>query len=233
MAHPLMVGLIFGVALLGVGILAGIGLRLYADAHPPASDCFCLNPHGYWQNPESHAGAKTYDADGSRHTARQPAHYEQTIWLFGNSGTEDPFVDDAHTMASQLQALLLASGYRWRVVNHSVGGQKISGELAWLKDTPVRPGDMVVFIDGSMDRLIDTPLPRYQASIESARAYAHQAGALFYHFAQPYIDPAWCCAQMGAPRLYVPPGDFVDTSHMTAAGDSIVALALYRALTTF
>lgn len=220
----------------GIGLLIAIGTGFYLAqklkiAAAGCMDCWSIN--GYWRNHEDHSGPRTFDANGARHTTGQPDVYTLTVWIYGNSAMEDPLHPDNDTTASQLQALLTRRGYMWRVVNMSAPGQLAAGSLAWLRDTDIRPGDLVIFVDGSVDRLVKTPLIRYHATITAAEASAHARGARFYHFVQAYIDPAWCCAAFGAPRLNVPKVDFAEESHMTPTGAAIVAQTFFNVLTPF
>jgi len=214
-----------------------------------------LTPDGYWVQSDF-AGTFYNIQNNQRRTVGQPARFVRSVWLFGNSGTFDPYVDDAHTMASQLQALLNASGYAWRVVNLGASGQFSSGDLARLKDTPVRAGDIIVFIDGSMDMTTHDScsdrlatyymacawywsvhpsapdVARFARNIASARAYTHAAGAQFIQFVQPYIATHYLDVLPG-PHIYLPPSDFVDSSHMNAQGDAVVARVLYDSVAAF
>lgn len=180
-----------------------------------------LSTTGYWYTAKFHGRYYNINANGERRVLGQPIRFAHTLWLFGNSGTFDPFVPDSATMASDLQLLLDRAGYTMRVVNRSAGGQKISGELAWLKDSPVQPGDVVVFIDGAMN--LDTP-ERNASLIASARAYSRHIGATFYRFVQPSITPL-------PGGIDVPASGFVEGVHMNAYGDVITARWIFDALT--
>lgn len=209
-----------------------VSIRLYNVVSAKSQVCDCWNPHGYWQNKEDRSGGHQYDADGARHTDWQPQWFVRTVWIFGNSGMDDPYNVDALTAASQLQTMVNMADLHWRVVNHSAGGQYAAGELAWLKDTPIRSGDLVLFVDGAMDLGFGVPLSHYLASIEAAKTYSHSKGALFYRFTQPYIDPR-VVAAAGPPRIIIPVEDFVNESHTKPYGSYLVALALWKAITPF
>lgn len=231
----------FAIALIAVVIVADLAAQFYRvySAPPPlpfpgpaylAAEYHQLNEHltdaGYWMTNEYHGAYYNFNADGERRVVGQPSRYLHTVWLFGNSGTQDPYVSDAQSMASQLQAMLPI----YRIVNRSAGGQLLSGEVAWLRETPIRPGDAVAFIDGAMDASAKTPPERYLALIAEGRTYAARHGASLLHFIQPYIDGHYSDALPGQ-RLYVPPADFFDSAHTNADGDTLVARALFDALT--
>lgn len=105
---------------------------------------------GGYTEPEDHDTVLYHIRNGERRTVGTPAHYDHTVWMFGNSGLLGFKVTDDATVPSQLQALLPG----WRVVNRSAEAQRIRGELNWLRATPVQPGDVVIFYDGLMDALI-------------------------------------------------------------------------------
>lgn len=212
-----------------------------------------LNTEGFWVQSDYHGSFYNVD-DGARRTVGQPAIYDRTLWLFGNSATFDLYAPDALTSASQLQAQLSRSGYRWRVMNLSVNGQVSSGELLRLEHTAVNRGDLVLFVDGYMD-LIPSPqcstqlavawwlcnwawsiehvpaaVSRYTQVIETASLYVNQRHASFFHVVQPYIDPHYLDRLPGL-HLQVPSCFFVDTAHMTEQGDQILGRQLFDALT--
>ncbi len=97
--------------------------------------------------PADFSGKLYHVKDGIRLTVGNPKVYEHTIWMFGNSSLLGFNVPDADTIPSQLQALLPD----YRVLNLSAEGQLARGELAWLKEVPLRAGDSVIFMDGSTD----------------------------------------------------------------------------------
>lgn len=189
---------------------------------------FALTPGGWWAAQEYHGIWYNFNAGGERLVIGTPTHYTHTIWLYGNSGLQDPYVPDAYTAASQLQAFLPA----YRIVNRGSGAQLVSGELAWLKASPPAPGDMVIYVDGMMDILGKTSAARYWQQVYGAQEYTRSRGAMFLHFLQAYADPDYMDAY-GKPFVDVPSGDFLDGPHINERGDAIVAAALYRALTTF
>lgn len=210
-----------------------------------------LSDYGAWLPGDFHGTYINVD-DHARRTTGQPAHYDHTVWLFGNSGLFDPYVADAQTMASQLQALVLASG--WRVVNLGVGGYKSADEYKRLTHTPIEPGDVVIFVDGAMDADVPSPcvsqlatfviacqivwhyvahpadVSGYPVNIGRARAYTISAHAEFFHFVQPTLDPL---PPLPGLHLYAPPSDFINNPHLNAHGDAALARSLFDALTTF
>lgn len=213
-----------------------------------------LTDDGYWVVNDFHGGFYNID-NGARRTAGQPTAYTHTLYLFGNSGTFDPYVPDHLTMASQLQARLVETGFQWRVVNLAVSGALSSDEALRLKHTPLQAGDIVIFIDGAMDNKThedcDTRLAtwqllcnaywlafpgtpdvtRYVRNGQQAQVYAQAHGAQFYRFVQPY-SIAEAMAKWPGRHLIVPPQGFVEGSHLNARGDSLLAAQIFDALTS-
>jgi hypothetical protein len=187
-----------------------------------------LTDQDYWIM-DDYKGTWYNVTDGRRLVIGVPAHYDHTIWLFGNSGIFDPYVPDAYTAASQLQALANAAGYRYRVVNLGVDAASIVSEYQRLKYTAVKPGDVVVFIDGAIDVQGNTPVSQYWSSVAKAKVYALGLGAAWYHFVQPYASAR--LAPLGGNQISVPPTMFVDDgAHMNEHGDAIAAHAIYAAI---
>lgn len=89
--------------------------------------------------------------NNARVTSDQPSRYSRTVWLYGSSSVWGAFIDDGHTIASYLQREFNSRLLPWRVVNMGQPGIDISLELYWLHQSDVRPGDMVIFIDGGVD----------------------------------------------------------------------------------
>ena len=87
-----------------------------------------------------------------RQTTDQPAQAENRIWLFGGSTMFCQEVPDELTIASHLQRLVNDAGCgTWRVENLGTPSMTIAQHLARLHDTPVAPGDIVIFYDGFND----------------------------------------------------------------------------------
>lgn len=239
---------VFAVAVSLVGLLTVVGVPLvqvlsvssYTHAYAEYERIPVVMGANYWL-PEDFRGEYFTVINHIRVTVGQPAHYTRTLWIFGNSATFDLYVDDAQSQASQLQALLNTHGYRVRVVNMAVGSYRISAEVARLRDTPIRPGDVVVFFDGGADAkdIIENDADRsataarFRQYATQARLYSTQHGATFYHFLQPYIDTSYqdIYTQFGGQQIDVPATGFIETMHMNADGDTIVARKLFDALT--
>ena len=98
---------------------------------------------GYYVS-DDFTSAEVNTRNGARVTTHQPMNSIHTLWLFGNSVAYGLFVPDDDTIASRLQSLFP----HWRIVNQSTSGQSVRGQVAWLKQTPIKPGDIVVFVDG-------------------------------------------------------------------------------------
>lgn len=196
--------------------------------------------------------------NNQRLTIGQPVSYTHTVWIFGNSGAFGLYVSDADTMESRLQALLNASGYRWRVVNAAISGQYVAGELAQMRDSGVKSGDIVVFDDGGMDLIynyydhcdgVSLALLRvacqivyrpqdanaamragYVHVVGEAQAWAMARGAIFIHCLQPTPYEALYANTPGV-RLVVPNDDIMDAWHLTPNGERIEAYQIFDALT--
>lgn len=205
---------------------------------------------------DDHAGPMYNIVKQVRITIDQPIVYNRTVYVFGNSGAFGLYVADADTMESHLQALLKAAGYRWRVVNLAVSGAMVSDEYKRLLDTPLTPGDLVVFDDGAMNlvygRCADnrfavpqlacqleyrylnanaTDIYSYERIIALARASVVSRGAEFWHFIQP--TPYGDYVRGAGTRIVVPDDTLMDSYHLTPAGEALEARALFEAITTF
>lgn len=221
-----------------------IAWRNYLLSRPPAyahsaywSEAFVLEHYqlqmtfadNYWRQDDFHGTYYTIE-NGIRRTIGQPGHYVHTIWLAGNSAVFDPYVPDAYTMATQLQAIVPRG---WRVVNLGVGGQPTSHEFEWLKLHSITPGDIVVLIDGATD--LHTPVDYYKQVVKSMRAWVQMRGATFYHFMQAIQDSHYDAvfSQMeksGAVHLYAPAETFIDWRHTNEIGGAIIARTIYDVL---
>ena len=89
--------------------------------------------------------------DNQRVTTDQPATYTRTVWVFGSSTVWGVFVADGWTISSYLQREFNAQGLPWRVINMGQPGANITIEYYWLTKSDIRPGDIVIFLDGSVD----------------------------------------------------------------------------------
>jgi hypothetical protein len=89
--------------------------------------------------------------DNERLTTDQPLHYTRNVWLYGSSSIWGIFADDAHTIPSYLQREFNKRGLPWRVRNMSQPGIEIGMERYWLTQSAIRPGDLIIFIDGRLD----------------------------------------------------------------------------------
>jgi hypothetical protein len=146
------------ITLLSTFILAACGAsefaaRLYVSARAsvvvPSKVHWNITDYGYmWPNDYNSPALNI--RDGYRVTTDQPGRYTATVWLFGNSTLYDADTD-AVTIASYLQREVNAAGIAYRVVNVGVPGAVVFHEMNRLKDTPVQPGDIVMFYDGAQD----------------------------------------------------------------------------------
>lgn len=82
-----------------------------------------------------------------RVTVGTPAHAAHRLYLFGNSMAFDYGVDDAHTLASQLQAMLP----EYDVHNMGVLGVGLEVSAAQLRTVALHRGDVVLFYGGTAD----------------------------------------------------------------------------------
>ena len=83
-----------------------------------------------------------------RVTTGVPADATRRILMFGGSTLYSSEVPDAYTIASQLQRLVNRHGLPYAVINYGVSSLNSVQQLERLRDTPLRPGDIVVFYDG-------------------------------------------------------------------------------------
>jgi hypothetical protein len=87
--------------------------------------------------------------DHRRRTTGQPETFLHTIYIFGGSTVFNIRATDDLTIPSLLQKRLnLETLNTYRVVNMGVPGYLLNSQLILLKDTNLRPGDIVVFYDG-------------------------------------------------------------------------------------
>jgi hypothetical protein len=179
-----------------------------------------LSAAGYWYYPKISGLYYNFNDQGERFIPNTPGHPIFTIWFFGNSQLVAPFVSDGQTSLALVQALLP----NFRIVNRSAGGQDDSGELAWLKETPTKHGDAVVFIGGSWGTVQD-----YARVVELAMTYAANKRLVFIHLIQP-SKPGF--SSVGRQSFSLPTSDFVDWIHLSSRGEVDLGLALYRVLTT-
>ena len=107
---------------------------------------FTLDDNGFLIPPEFH-GIYFNVEHGYRVTTDQP-HTSRTLWLLGASTVFDGQVPDAYTKASYLQRLV---GTAYRVQNLGMQSIDIGKELSILKQQNVRPGDIVMMLDGAPD----------------------------------------------------------------------------------
>ena len=86
-----------------------------------------------------------------RLTTDQPGYYTRTIWLFGSSSVQGQYVADGWTIASYLQREFNLRGIPWRVRNLGHTGAGVVLEYYWLRQSNIKSGDIVIFIDGGVD----------------------------------------------------------------------------------
>lgn len=204
---------------------------------------------------DDHTGIMFNVQNNIRLTVGQPVVYTRTVWIYGNSGAFGMNVADADTMESRLQALLNETGYRWRVVNTATPGERISGELTRLRDSPVKRGDIVIFDDGVMDlvgnRCTDNrfaimqlfcqisydafnanvnDLSRFEIVVQQVKVFANTHGVTLYHFIQPTPYPMFVRGASGI-HLQVPDDMLSDAAHLTEDGERLEAHQIFDALT--
>jgi len=95
--------------------------------------------------------AGTTIQNGLRLTVDQPAAARRTLHVYGGSTVFGTGSSDAGTIPSQLQKLLNRDHADIRVDNHGFMTLVAAQQLAALKNSPVRPGDVVLFYDGGND----------------------------------------------------------------------------------
>ncbi len=89
---------------------------------------------------------------GLRATAHQPASADRQLLVFGGSTIFSEEVPDDHTIPSYLQALInMRCASRVRVLNYGVPSMNALQQVSRLRETSIRPGDIVMFYDGVND----------------------------------------------------------------------------------
>ncbi|MEW6386052.1 MAG: hypothetical protein AB1491_00830 [Thermodesulfobacteriota bacterium] len=90
--------------------------------------------------------------DGRRRTTGQPEDFQHRVLLFGGSAMFGQEVPDGHTIASYLQQILNERlGTRYKVENYGTVAMNAAQQTERLLNTPVHPGDIVIFYDGVND----------------------------------------------------------------------------------
>lgn len=97
-----------------------------------------------------YAGQYVNVRNGIRQTTDQPEGNKPTVYVFGASQIFGLSVSDQYTVPSALQRLV---GSSYRVENRGGIGYRVARQLAYLRRTPLRPGDVVIWYDGSMDAI--------------------------------------------------------------------------------
>lgn len=136
--------------------------------------------------------------DGIRKTVGTPPA-ERRILLIGSSTVYNAEVPDEFTIASHLQNLINARRTeKVAVLNFGASGVKVSQQLERLKTLTIRPGDTVVFYDGTADAMqgvfyanfdgwivgenrkhLDNIIARNRVTIESLARYSRLFNKLF------------------------------------------------------
>lgn len=95
--------------------------------------------------------AGTTIKDGLRFTVAQPVGARATLHVYGGSTVFGTGSNDAGTIPSQLQKLINRDHADIRVDNHGFMTLVAAQQLAALKNSQVKPGDLVLFYDGGND----------------------------------------------------------------------------------
>jgi len=103
---------------------------------------------------------------------------DKRLWIFGNSALLGMELPDRYTIPSMLQMLI---GSSVRVEDRALSGGDIWALNAYLSVTPIKAGDLVVFVSGGLDSNIDD----YMKALNGAREFAESHGAAFSHVIQP------------------------------------------------
>lgn len=208
-----------------------------------------LDENGIWRY-DDFSGIYYHVDHGLRRTIGQPVIFRHTIWLFGNSAVFDAYVADRDTIAARLQADLP----NIRVVNMGINGVTAAQEYLYLRQTPVQPGDIVIFMDGveELNRPCSSPrlafiqvlcntltnqyppqnIAKWQKVEDETRRYARLRGAMFIHLIQATYNNV--LAAFPGKHLYLPDGGFVDSCcHLNANGDRLVADQIFQVLSEF
>ena len=106
-----------------------------------------LTDNGYWIV-DDFDGKYFKVKDGIRYTVNQP-NVSRTVWLFGNSAMFGLTVGTGQTIADYLQS----QARDYKVVNLGMIAADATLQTIRLKQTNIRPGDIVVFMDGNVDAI--------------------------------------------------------------------------------
>jgi hypothetical protein len=139
------------------------------------------NFHGRWFN----------TVNGARLTLGQPPKPDHTLWLLGGSAVYNAEVPDAFTVASQLQNLLNKKNLNWAVQNAGTPGATSADETQHLKLLPLKPGDIVVLLDGAEDAQQHMPAEAMVSNmgnaLDDAARYSRIHGIRFVQMLQPML----------------------------------------------
>lgn len=144
----------------------------FLAAHVETGSHLTLTEHGYWQTTDYHTDWINFDGP-YRRTTDQPIAYQHTVWMLGNSVLLGIETIDKYTIPSQVQRLI---GSKYRVINTATRATSKRLLYIQLRDLPIQPGDIVVFLDGA----------------ETAQTVTHDLMAL------PTLDRALCAGLKAA-----------------------------------
>ena len=130
--------------------------------------------------PNDFSGQFFHIQDGKRRTVGQPKTYTHRVLMFGGSTVYCSEVPDAWTLPSVLQRRLNdAFPNTYRVENLGATTVHSGQQLERLLDTPLAPGDTVIFYDGVNDFLQGVLYQRPEGWIIQENHKTMNAGGLF------------------------------------------------------
>lgn len=88
---------------------------------------------------------------GERLTIDQPNEYENCIYMFGPCNILGVYVEDKHTIASQLQIKINEAGFPYKVVNLGVHTPDPLMDLNKILETPIKKGDILILDKRDME----------------------------------------------------------------------------------
>jgi hypothetical protein len=125
--------------------------------------------------------------DGKRKTCYQPSVYKHTVFLFGGSTVFCQEVPDEDTIASHLQMMFLANGKNDVIVeNYGMVSMIAAQQTDRLLQTPLNPGDVVIFFDGFNDVIY----PVYNGNTSGwLPGHGHDGGTKKLNWLQRFLYP--------------------------------------------
>ncbi|MCK9636813.1 MAG: hypothetical protein M0R41_11100 [Methylobacter tundripaludum] len=91
--------------------------------------------------------------DGHRRTAFVPENATNTVHIYGSSTIYSQEVPDEYTIPSIVQRKVNEITTKYKVVNYGAVSMNSEQQLYFLRETKLKEGDIVIFVDGGPDIL--------------------------------------------------------------------------------